>query len=293
MADGHIQVIKAPAGWMNINWPELWFYRELFGFLIWRDIKVKYKQTLLGAAWAILVPLLQMVVFTVIFGNLAKLSTDGLPSPIFYYAALLPWTYFASSLNMATQSMVGNAHILTKIYFPRLMIPATPCVAGLIDFFIAFSLLIFMMLYYQISLSITALLLPVLLIIALGTCYGVSLFLSALNVRYRDIRYVIPFLIQMWMYCTVIIPFSAIPESFGNWRYLYGINPMAGVIEGFRWCLLQSHMHVNKVVNGVNVQTAIDSPWILIFIGAIVMICALIFGLMYFKRMERTLADII
>ena len=293
MVDSIKQIIKPTSGWVRVNWSELWFYRELFGFLVWRDILVKYKQTVLGAAWAIIVPFFQMLIFTVIFGKIANLSSEGLPKPIFYYTALLPWAYFASSLNMASQSMVGNSHILTKVYFPRLMVPAAPCIAGLVDFCIAFILLIFMMVLYQIVPPLTFLLFPFLILVAFGTCYGTGLVFSALNVKFRDIRYVIPFLIQIWMYCTVIVPFSSIPERFGVWRYLYGLNPMAGVIEGFRWCLLHNRMHIERIVDGVAMQFPANPPWILVLLGTCMMILILMFGLFYFRRMERMFADIV
>lgn len=288
-----VQIIEPPRGWIAIDWGEIWHYRELFGFLVWRDIKVKYKQTLLGAAWAILVPFFQMVIFSFIFGTVANLASDGLPRPIFYFAALLPWTYFSTSLTMSSNSLVGSANLLTKIYFPRLIVPASPCIAGLVDFAIAFLILILMMFYYQILPAVTTVLLPLLLLIAFGTALGVGLIFSALNVKYRDIRYVIPVLVQMWMYCTVILPFSAMPERLGAWRYLYGLNPMAGVVEGFRWCMLHPRMSVEKTVNNVMVQVPVEAPWALLGIGIPIMLLMLIFGLYYFRRMERQFADIV
>ncbi len=320
-----IQVIEPPRGWAWVDWRELWRYRELLGFFVWRDIKVKYKQTLLGAAWAILVPFFQMVVFSLIFGGIAGLSTNGLPRPVFYFAGLLPWTYFATSLGMASQSMVQTGNILTKIYFPRLIVPTAPCIASLVDFMIAFVILIGMMLLYRIVPGTESLLLPLLLLIAFGTAAGASFFLSALNVKYRDVRYVVPFLIQVWMYCTVIIPFSSIPERFGKWRYLYGLNPMAGVVEGFRWCLAHQKMFiadkvktliegnvlpqtinpdqsisVERALDGTfhtylvnTINTPVDPPWLLIGIGVPVMLLMRAFGLYYFKRMESQFADVV
>ncbi len=288
-----VQVITPPQGWISIDLGELWRYRDLFWFLVWRDILVKYKQTLLGAVWAILVPFLQMLIFSVIFGQIANLSSDGLPKPIFYYAALLPWTYFATALTMGSNSLVGSSNLLTKIYFPRLMMPCSPCIAGLVDFAIAFVILLLMMIYYRMMPPSAVLLLPFLILVAFGTALGVAMILSALNVKYRDIRYVIPFLVQMWMYCTVIIPFSSIPERFGLWRYLYGLNPMAGVVEGFRWCLLHPWMFNEKLVNGETVQVPVDAPWLLLGIGLPVMVLILMAGLSYFKRMERQFADIV
>ncbi len=238
--------IRPSEGWIALDLPELWQYRELFGFLVWRDVKVKYKQAVLGFAWAVLVPFAQMVIFSLIFGRLAGLPSDGLPRPIFYFAALLPWIYFATALTMSSNSLVGGAAFLTKIYVPRLVIPAAPCFAGLVDFAIASVILIAMMFWLEVTPAITMFLLPILLFVAWGTAFGCGLVLSALNVRYRDIRYVLPFLVQMWMYCTVIIPFSAIPQDYGSVRYLYGLNPMASVVEGFRWCIANHRMTVEK-----------------------------------------------
>ena len=320
-----VLVIKPPKGLINVDLKELWRYRELFGFFVWRDIKVKYKQTLLGAAWAVLVPFFQMMVFAFIFGRVAKLPSDGLPPSIFYYAALLPWTYFATSMNMSSQSMVGNAHLLTKIYLPRLIVPTGPCIAGLVDFLIAFTIMVGMMFYYHIIPPLTVLLLPILLFIAFGTALGTGLFFSALNVKYRDVRHMMSFIVQMWMYCTVIIPFSKIPEKFGVFRYLYGLNPMAGVVEGFRWCLLHTRMFIEKnietpiignilpenLVEGQKVvvkvsednhvqaylsevvKTPVEPPFILIGIGIMSVIVIFTFGLYYFKRTEKMFADIV
>jgi len=288
-----VQVIEPPRGWSHIGLGEVWRFRELFGFMVWRDVKVKYKQTLLGAAWAILVPLMQMLIFSLIFGRLAGMPSDGLPSSLFYFAGLLPWTYFATALAMSSNSLVGNSQLLTKVYFPRLIVPASPCIAGLLDFAIAFLILVVMMIYYRVMFPLASLLLPLLVLMALGTALAAGLFLSALNVKYRDIRYVIPFLVQMWMYCTVILPFSAIPDRFGLWRYLYGLNPMAGVVEGFRWCLLHPHMSVEKIVSGETVKLPVEAPWILIVIGMAVLSVMLGCGLYYFKRMERQFADVV
>lgn len=285
--------IRATKGWIAPDLRELWESRELLFFLTWRDIKVKYTQALLGVGWAVLVPFGQMVVFTFIFGNVAGLPSDGLPRPIFYFAALLPWTYFAGALTMSSNSLVGNADMLTKIYFPRLIVPIAPCVAGLLDLAIAFVILLLMMLFFKIPPAATSLLLPLLIVMAFTTALGMGLFLAALNVKYRDIRHAIPFVIQMWMYCSVIIPFSNIPERFGIWRYLYGLNPMAGVIEGFRWCLLHHRMTVEKLVDGQMMQVAVPPPWALLAIGMPVTIAMLVFGLFYFRRMERMFADLV
>ena len=247
--DTPVTVIRPLKGWIAIDFAELWRYRELFGFLVWRDVLVKYKQTLLGFAWAILVPFFQMIVFTIIFGNFGKVPTNGLPGPVYYFAGLLPWTYFATSLSTAGNSLVGSAGMLTKIYFPRLIVPAGPCISSLVDFAIAFGFFIGVMLFFHILPAATILLIPVFLALAFATALGIGLFFSALMVKYRDVRYVIQFLIQLWMYCTVIIPFSQINlrfEHYGAWRYLYGLNPMAGVVEGFRWSLAHHEMTVSR-----------------------------------------------
>ena len=318
--------IRPARGWIGLDWRELWRYRELFGFLVWRDIKIKYKQTALGAAWAILVPFLQMVVFTVIFGRLAGLSTDGLPPSIFYFAGLIPWTYFATATTMSSNALVGNQAMVTKIYFPRIMIPTSPCLSGLLDLIIAFAILLLMMLVMGVPPAATAVFLPLLIVIALATALGTGLTLSALNVKFRDVKYVVPFLIQMWMYLTVIIPFSALPASLGPWRWLYGLNPMAGVVEGFRWCLLHPRMTATGVAEtvyplgaplpdplpeGANlvwrqlesgawqtvvevpVAGAVPFPWPLLVIGGLVAAGLLSFGAFYFRKLERQFADVV
>lgn len=241
-----VTVIQPSRGWVSIDLAELRRYRDLFFFMVWRDVKIKYKQALLGFAWAVLVPFSQMVIFSLIFGRLANLSSDGLPRPIYYYAALLPWTYFATALTMSSNSLVSGANFLTKIYFPRLIIPVSPCVAGLVDFAIAFVVLLGLMWWLGVTPAMSALLLPLLMVMAFSTALGFGLVLSALNVKYRDIRYVIPFMIQIWMYATVIVPFSSVPKDLGPTRYLYGLNPMAGVVEGFRWCLAHNRMSVER-----------------------------------------------
>lgn len=283
-----VQVIEPPRRWAWVDWRELWRYRELFGFLVWRDVKVKYKQTFLGAGWAILVPFMQMVVLSFV-GSIAKLPSNGLPGPIFYYAGLLPWTYFANSLGMSSQSMVQSGHILTKVYFPRLIVPTAPCIAGLVDFGIACVILVVMMIVYGITPAASAVLLPLLILIAFGTAAGAGFFLSALNVKYRDVRYIVPFVIQMWMWCTVFVPFSAVEEHLGKYKYLYGLNPMAGVVEGFRWCL--AHHRMTRMVDGRVLP--VDPPWMLIAVGVPVMLVILAFGLYYFKRMEAQFADVV
>lgn len=289
-----VTVIAPPRGWARLDFGELWEFRELFGFLVWRDIKVMYKQTLLGAAWAILVPFTQMVVFTLIFGQLAGLASDGLPGPLFYYAGLLPWTYFSQSLTMASASLVGGQALLTKVYFPRLIIPASACVTPMINFAIAFVILVVMMLWYRVVPSAAALLLPALLLMAFATALGVGLFLSALNVKYRDVKYTVPFLVQIWMYITVILPFSEF-EALGPWRWLYGLNPMGSVVEAFRWCLFHAHpgFGVERATEGAAVLAPVAAPWPLLLISLPVTLALLAGGLYYFRRMENQFADIV
>ncbi len=255
---------------------DLWRYRELLFFLTWRDIKVRYQQTLLGAAWAILQPVLTMVVFSLIFGNFAKLPSDGIPYPIFTLTALLPWQLFSGALSNASNSLVGNQNLITKVYFPRLVVPISAVLATLVDFAISFLVLIGMMIYYQIPLTERMWTLPAYLLLAMATALGVSLWLSAMNVQYRDVRYAIPFLVQFWMYATpVAYSISIIPE---NLRAIYSaINPMTGVVEGFRWALLgTTSMDINLVL----------------FSAAVVGVI-LISGILYFRRMEDSFADII
>ncbi len=268
-------VVEPSRGWVPLQLRALWEYRELLYFLIWRDLKVKYKQTVLGAAWAILQPLATMVVFTIIFGRLARIPSDGIPYPIFSYCALLPWNYFATALDRSSTSLVSNAQLVSKVYFPRLVIPLAGVAAGVVDFGIAFLVLVALMLYYGIVPTLAIVALPALLLLALATALGVSLWLSALNVQYRDVRYAIPFLVQFWMYATpVVYPSSLIPERF---RVLYGLNPMAGVVEGFRWALLG--------------QSAPPGPMLLVSIAMVVLL--LVSGACYFRHMERTFADLV
>ncbi len=276
-----------------MNLAELWEGRELLYFLTWRDIRVRYTQALLGMAWAILVPFSQMIVFTVIFGRLAKMPSDGLPQPVFYYAALLPWTYFATALTMSSQSLVSNSAMLTKVYFPRMLMPMASCLAGLVDLAIAFVVLVLLMLVYGIPLGASALLLPVIVLIAFITALGAGLFFAALNVRYRDVRHVIPFLIQAWMFCTVILPFSKVSEDMGIWRYAYGLNPMACVVEGFRWCLLNRGMSGEGRVDHAAVSHEVIAPWGLFLVGVPVALGLLGLGAATFRRMERQFADIV
>jgi lipopolysaccharide transport system permease protein len=289
-----ITVIEPPRGWIGLDLRELWQYRELFGFMVWRDIKVMYKQTLLGAAWAVLVPFTQMVIFTFIFGRVAGLDSDGLPGPLFYYAGLLPWTYFATSLTMSSGSMVTNARMLTKIYFPRLILPASACITPLVNFAIASVILFVIMAFYRVAPPPATLALPLLLVLAFMTAMGAGLVLAAMNVKYRDVKYTIPFLVQIWMYVTVILPFSSF-KSFGEWRWLYGLNPLGSVVEGFRWCLfhLDPRYGERVVIGGVEQFVPIEFPWLLMAISTPVAAGILAFGLYYFRRMERMFADII
>jgi lipopolysaccharide transport system permease protein len=288
-----VRVIRPGTGWGALDLAELWEGRELLYFLTWRDIRVRYTQALLGMAWAVLVPFSQMIVFTVIFGKLAGLPSDGLPQPVFYYAALLPWTYFATALTMSSQSLVSNSAMLTKVYFPRMLMPMASCVAGLFDFAIAFVVLVGLMMFYGIGFGFWALLLPFIMLIAFVTALGTGLLFAALNVRYRDVRHVVPFLIQAWMFCTVILPFSKIPEDLGVWRYAYGLNPMACVVEGFRWCLLNRGMSAGSLPDGAAMTTTANAPWGLFVIGLPVALGLLVLGASTFRRMERQFADIV
>ncbi|HWQ03305.1 MAG TPA: ABC transporter permease, partial [Candidatus Nitrosotenuis sp.] len=228
-------VIAPPRGLFHLDWAEIWAHRELLYFFVWRDLKVRYKQTLIGAAWAVLQPVATMAVFTLFFGRLAKMPSYGLPYPLFFFAALLPWTYFSTALNSATSVMIENQRVITKVYFPRVLLPLSSVVAGLVDFGISFVLLIAIMFYYGVLPGMNALLAPLFLLLAVATALGAGLWLSALNAIYRDVRYAIPFLIQFWMFGSpVIYPSAMVPAK---WQWLYGLNPMSGVIEGFRWSL--------------------------------------------------------
>lgn len=270
-----ITVIEPSRGWLRVNFRELWDYRELLFFLSWRDISVRYKQTVMGMAWAIIQPLLSMVIFSIFFGNLAKIPSDDVPYPIFSYAALLPWQYFSSAMSASGRSMVGSGKLLTKVYFPRLIIPLAAVLPPIVDFAIAFVILIGLMIFYGVAITWRLLWLPLFLLLALATALGVGLWLSAMNVRYRDIGYVIPFLAQFWMYASpVVYPTSMLPERY---QLLYGLNPMTGVIEGFRWALL-----------GTNTP---PGPITLVSAGVVVLL--IISGMMYFRRMEDSFADII
>jgi len=269
-----IIVIKPMSGWAPIDLKELWAYRELLQTFIMRDINVRYKQTALGAAWAVIQPFFMMVVFTLFFGKLAKIPSEGIPYPIFSYAALLPWTLFAEGLSRSTNSVVGNANIMTKVYFPRLLLPISGVVSPLVDFAIAFVILLGMMLYFGFYPTENIIWLPAFILLALASSLGAGLWLSALNVQYRDFQYTVPFLIQIWLFASpVVYPSSLLPEPY---RMIYGLNPMAGVIEGFRWTLLGT-----------------SPPGSLIVVSVVVILAILVSGAFYFRRMEKTFADVV
>ncbi len=273
--DMPITYLRPSKGWLSIDFKELWRYRELVYFLTWRDIKVRYKQAVLGIAWAVLQPLLTMVIFTVIFGTLLGTPSQGIPYPLFSLTALLPWQLFATALQRSSVSLVGNANLITKIYFPRLAIPLSSIFAALVDFLISIAVLIGVMIYYQYWPGWNVLWLPLLVVFALFTALAVGLWLSALNVQYRDIQQMVPFLVQVWMYASPIVyPIETIPA--GIWRWLYGLNPMVGVIQGFRWALLGG-----------------TPPDITMVISVVMVLILLVSGLFYFRRMEKTFADIV
>jgi lipopolysaccharide transport system permease protein len=267
--------IRPPQGWSSLGLRELWEYRELLYFLVWRDVKVRYKQTALGAAWAVIQPVFMMAAFSLFFGKLGGIPSDGVPYPVFTFCALLPWQLFAHALTESSNSLVGNQNLLTKVYFPRLVVPISAVLGGLVDFAIAFVILLILMAYFGIVPGVAILTLPFFILLAVMTALGVGLWLSALNVQYRDVRYTIGFLIQFWLFATpVAYPSSLIPEG---WRALYGLNPMAGVVEGFRWALLG--------------KAAAPGPLLAVSVGVVVLI--FVSGLYYFRRMEETFADLI
>lgn len=267
--------IEPSKGWVSLKLRELWEYRELLYFLIWRDIKVRYKQTILGAAWAIIQPFFTMIIFSLFFGKLAKVPSDGIPYPIFSYAALVPWTFFAQGLSQASNSLVGSSNLIKKIYFPRLAIPVATVLAGIVDFVLAFAVLLLLMLYYGIVPTVNVLWLPFFLLLALITSLGTSLWLSTMNVQFRDVRYTVPFITQVWLFATPIAyPSSLLSEP---WRTLYGINPMAGVVEGFRWALLGTD----------------TGPGPIILVSTTAALVLLVSGAFYFRRMEKTFADVV
>ncbi len=276
-----VTVIEPSRGWVALRLRDLWEYRELLYFLVWRDVKLRYKQTLLGAAWAILQPSLTMVVFTIFFGRLAGIGSEGVPYPVFSYAALLPWTFFAQGLTQSSNSLVGSSHLITKVYFPRLVIPLASILAGTVDFALAFVVLAGLMAFYGIAPTVAMAALPALLVLAFVTALGAGTWLSALNVEYRDVRFVVPFFVQIWLFVTpVIYPAKAVMgklQELGLPGWLYGLNPMVGVVEGFRWALL-----------GIGTP-----PGPVIWASAVVAVILLITGAAYFRRVEKTFADVV
>jgi lipopolysaccharide transport system permease protein len=262
-------------GGSRLRLGELWAYRELLYFLVWRDIKVRYKQTALGAAWVIIQPLLTMIVFTLFFGNLAKVPSDGIPYPLFAFTGLVPWTLFAFALTESSGSLVSNQNLITKVYFPRLIIPLASVLAGLVDFAISFGVLLLFMLYYGVVPTVFILTVPLFVMLAVLAALSVGIWLSALNVEFRDVRYTIPFLTQLWLFLTPLAYASSLIPP--RWRVIYGLNPMAGVVEGFRWALLG--------------QTA--APGLLLAASVSVVVLLLVGGMFYFRRMERTFADVV
>jgi len=268
-------IIKPKKGWQLIDFKELKDYRDLFYFLVTRDIKIRYKQTVLGGLWAIIQPLFFMVVFTLFFGKLAKVPSDGIPYPIFNFSAMVAWIYFSNAIINSGNSLIQNTSLISKVYFPRLIVPLTPVLAGLLDFFIAFIVLMGMMLYFHIYPTVMIFFLPLLIILMVLTASGVGAILAALNAKYRDIRYTIPFLVQLWMFASPIVyPASMVPEKY---RLIYALNPMAGVIEGFRSALLGT----------------IVFPTQMLLVSTLVSGSLFIIGILYFKQTERYFADVI
>jgi len=273
--------IQPSHGWTSLRLGEVWEYRELLYFLVWRDVKIRYKQTVFGVTWAILQPLMTMLIFTIFFGGLARVGSDGLPYPLFSYAGLLPWTFFAQGLSQSSNSLVGSANLIKKVYFPRLVVPLSSVVGGLVDFAVAFLVLVGLMAYYRIWPSLAVLALPLLLLLATVASLGAGLWLSALNVEYRDFRFVVPFMTQIWLFITpVIYPAGRVEEklrSVGLPPWLYGLNPMAGVVQGFRWALFG--------------RTPFPSGSLAA--SAVVSILLVVSGAFFFRRMEKTFADIV
>lgn len=270
-----VTVIQPSSGWSALQLRDLWLHRELIFFMTWRDLKVRYKQTLLGAGWAILQPFLTMVVFSIFFGRLAGVPSDDVPYPIFSFTGLIPWTLFSKALQDASRSLVASSHMITKIYFPRMILPLSSVLAGVVDFLIAFVVLVGMMVYYRIYPTSQVWTLPLFLLLALVTAVGVGLWLSALNVIYRDVGYILPFLTQVWLFLTPIAyPTSIVPQ---HWQALYALNPMTGVVEGFRWALLGTG----------------QPPGLMTAVSALVAVVLLVSGMFYFRRMERRFADMV
>jgi lipopolysaccharide transport system permease protein len=268
-------IIRPRKGWAFPDLREVWEFRELVYFFAWRDVKVRYKQTVLGAGWAVIQPFFTMIVFTIFFGNLAKIPSEGVPYPIFSYAALVPWTYFGNALTQSSSSMVTNRQIITRVYFPRIIIPIGVMLSGLVDFSISFLVLLGMMVYYHIVPTVAIMFLPLLVLLSMATALGVGLWLSALNALYRDVQYVVPFLVQFWLFATPIAyPSTLVPEF---WRPILGLNPMAGVVEGFRLALLGSQVDVG----------------LMFYVSLALVAFILVGGLLYFNRMERIFADMV
>ncbi len=270
---GPVIVLEHRTGWIPVDWKELWRYRELLYFLIWRDIKVRYKQTVLGAMWAALQPLASMLVFTIFFGKLAGIPSDGIPYSIFVLAGLLPWTFFSNALTQASSSLVNSTHLITKVYFPRLMVPSAAVMAGLIDFVISLAIMGVMMGYHRVLPPVLVAVVPLLMLLTVVTALGVSIWLSALTLAYRDFRFVVPFLVQLWMFCSpVVYPLTMVPEK---WRFVLALNPMTGILSGFRAAIL-----------------GLPMEWGYVAVSALVSAGTLACGLAYFKRVERRFADI-
>lgn len=266
-------VLRPKKGWQQLGLKDLWQYRELLYFLCWRDIKVRYKQTALGVAWAIVQPLMTMVLFSLFFGRLAKMPSDGVPYPLFVFTALVPWMFFSNGITQSAGSLVENANLLKKVYFPRLAVPVASIIAGVVDFFCSFVVLVALMIYYGVVPSVSILTLPLFLALACIASLGIGLWLSALNVQFRDVRYVIPFLTQLWLFATPIAyPSSLLSEPL---RTLYGLNPMVGVVEGFRWALLGTE----------------TSPGPMLLVSSLASVIVLVTGAFYFRRMEVTFSD--
>jgi lipopolysaccharide transport system permease protein len=272
---GHVRRLEATHGWAALKLRELWRYRELMYFLMWRDIKVRYKQTALGAAWAVIQPIVSMIIFTIIFGRVAHLPSDGVPYPIFTFAALVPWNYFSYILQQSGNSLVNNANMISKVYFPRLIFPISSALAGLVDFFVAFGVLLIMMAFYHIGPGIRLLALPLFLLLAIATALGVGLWLSALNVKYRDVKFVLPFLTQVWLYASPIAYSASLVK--GKLAVVYAVNPMAGTVAGFRWAIL-----------GTN-----HPPGLTVLPSVAVAVVLLVSGVFYFRRVEQTFADVV
>ncbi len=267
--------IAPQSGWLDIDFGELWKSRELAYFFVWRAVKIRYKQTMIGAAWAVVQPLTTMLVFSFFLGHLAKIPSDGLPYPVFYFTALLPWTYFAGAMQNVTNSVVEQQHVVTKVYFPRLLLPISAVIPGLLDFAIGLCLFLPMLLFYHLTPGKSILMLPVFLLLAIATALSLGLWLAALNSLYRDVSHIVPFLVQIWMFVSpVVYPASIVPA---RWRWLYGLNPMAGVIEGFRWSLTGRG----------------DPPTVLLLVSASAVLAVLLGGLAFFHRIEGTITDVV